>query len=66
MIYNNKYTKCDIGSMKSILQELFSPLLYNPQEFPFLKYFMISYYPSKKNCEVLLKTLPNYNKNIQF
>ena len=51
-----------MGSMRSILQELFSPLLYNPQEFPFLKYFMISYYPSKKNCEELLKTLPNYNQ----
>ena len=24
MIYNNKYTKCNIGSMKSISQELFS------------------------------------------
>ena len=60
--YNNKFTKSDMGSMRSILQELFSPLLYSTEEFPFLKYFMITKYPSKKNLEESLKTLPNYNQ----
>ena len=46
---NNKYSNSDFKSTRSIVQELFSPLLYNDEDFPFLKYFMVPNYPSKKN-----------------
>ncbi len=59
---NNKYSNSDFKSIKSILQELFSPLLYNDDDFPFLKYYIVPNYPSKKKLHETINLLQNNNQ----
>ena len=60
--YNNTYNQSDIYSIRFIIQELVTPLVYNENDYPFLKYFMIPNYPSKNEIKEVIKLVPEHNK----
>ena len=60
--YNNTYNQSDINSIRFIIQELVTPLVYKEDNYPFIKYFMVPNYPSKKEIKELIKLVPEQNK----
>jgi len=61
--FNKDYMNIDVNSIKFLLEESNSPLKYNENEYPYLKYFMIEKQESKKLFKDTLQQIPNNEYN---
>ena len=59
---NNRQMQVDITSYKSIIHETENPNEYNKNEFPFLKYFMLSQVPNVDYIRNSLEQIENYQQ----